>query len=315
MWEASMVVMIDSANIKHAKVLFMIRLFGNLKKWSKYLFAITIFLSILHGCTPHKKSLNKEQREKINAFFLELLVDHQGAYTLFGSKPMTIESLLSPQEYDESHQYVESHPEELSFSIDRRLEEGWEEWKKVSSHFPSPHYILVEIPSKDRKDLVLVNAQKTIKTLRKYYEDFRQIVDMDFDPQKVVYELREGKYEFWVPILNNYVSLGILLGYGNRNSHLFEKYLATESLDSFEASDKMDPRSFGGSPDLLSDPRFRAAECYLNGKPLYIPIFVKIDPVESKILVNQYKKEREQISERYRGKDFLNTTLSEWSKK
>ncbi len=304
----------DSVNIKHTKALFITDLFENFKTCSRYLFALISLLSIFYGCTPQKKTFSKEQSAKINAFFLELLIDHQGAYTLLGSKPMTIESLFSSEEYEESLQYVESHPERLSFVIDRRLEEGWKEWKKNSKYFPSSNYILAEIPFKDSRNLVFVNVQEVLTIFRENYEDFRQIAGMDFDPQQKICELRDGKYEFWALILNNYVSLGILLGYGNKNSHFFENYMHTGGLDVFEASEKMDPRSFGGSPDLLSDPRFRAAECYLEGRPFYIPIFVAIDPVESEILVDRYKKEREQIRQHYQAKDFLDTTLSSYTR-
>jgi hypothetical protein len=266
--------------------------------WMKRSLFITklFFLSIIFfGC---ERSLNKVEREKVKDFFQELLLEHGAAYTLFGSKPLTVEDLIefSKEERVELEQYLAAHPEIEYILIDRKLEEGWEEWKKIQSHYLSKNYILTEVELASSRTLVFLNVPLTISTLKQHYVDFKEVVGCDFDPAELVEQLRENKEGLWSKILLNYKTLGILAGYGYQNAKIFENQFKSKQGICH--------------PSENNDPRLKA-ECYLDNKPFRIPIFVMLDENESRALVAKYKEEREQIKKRYLGRDFLDVTLAQ----
>jgi hypothetical protein len=277
---------------------------GWMKKNLYHFIGKVFFLSIIFSSCERSSSrtASQVQREKIKEFFQEFLLEYGAAYTLFGSKPVTVEDLVefSEEKKQELQQYLAAHPEIEYILVDRKLEEGWEAWKKGRSHRLSEDYILTEIELQNSRTLVFLNVPLTISTLRNYYTDFKQVVGCDFDPAEVVEQLREGKEELWYKLLLNCKTLGILAGYGYQNAKLFENQLKGEQVICH--------------PSENNDPRLKA-ECYLNNIPFRIPIFVMLDENESKPLVAKYKQEREQIKKRYLGKDFLDETLSQLNRK
>lgn len=249
---------------------------------------------VLISCAKRNSSwLTQLQTEKITGFFEELLLEHGGAYTLFGTKPITIEDLYSEEDLQKITLFLKERPEIEAIFVERQLEEGWEEYKKICSNISSENYILTEIKSADSRLLIFVNISQTINMFNQYRSDFLEVLEYDFVPERLIEALREKKYEDWGKIICNSKTLGILAGYGYRNAGLFSTKLPT----SFQPSENNDPRL--------------PAECILNKKPFRIPIFVIIDEEESRLLISKYKRERELIKKNYANRDFLQTTLSQ----
>jgi hypothetical protein len=248
------------------------------------------------------KSTQKDsiQKDTLTAFFEELLLEHGGAYTLFGSKPITIEELYEPSEdtLKQVNQYLQEHPEIESVMVDRHLEEGWNEWKKMKSITLSQNYVLKDMQLGESRILIFANIPNTIEILKKHYADFKQAINHDFIPVQLIGELKKGKLESWRKILLNRKTLGILTGYGYRNASLFAS-CPSDILSKAEPSENNDPRL--------------PAECVLNNKPFRIPLFVMLDEEESKFLLQRYKREREAIKQKYAGKNFLQVTLQQLS--
>jgi len=292
--------MLNRAKKQNIIVFIRYLLFFGEKKLFKFVI-LNLFLSIvLSSCCRTKETLNQNEREKIAAFFEELLLEHGGAYTLFGSKPMTNEPLVDTSEeaVQKLQQYLSEHPEIEVIWIDRKLEEGWKEWKRNPQNTLQKNFILAEVDLKDYKAVILLNVASTISVLYENYADFKKIVGCDFDPTELIQQLRAGKIDLWSRLLRDCKALGILLGYGYQNSCLFEKRMNEDCIE---------PRA--PNPSENNDPRLKA-EYVLNDKPFRIPIFVMLDESESKSLVAKYKKEREQIKAIYEGKDFLDVTLA-----
>jgi len=239
------------------------------------------------GCSRY--SFSKAEREKVGRFFQELLLEDGGAYTLFCSKAITMEPLLDISEaaLEELHSYLKNHPDIEVLEVERYLEEGWRVWKKMP--IPSA-FLLREIILNGDRMLVFMNLSATADVLRKYYVDFQQIVEYDFDPHQVILDLQKGREEFWVKILLNHKAKGILFGYGYKNASLFGQ------------------KRNHSNPSENNDPRL-IPECTVNQTAFRIPIFAAIDPHESQELILQYKNEREQIKKLYEGRDFLKVTL------
>lgn len=259
------------------------------------------FLSIFVYDCSNSSSLRKKEQVKLNKCFEELLLTHGGAYTLLGSKPATIEDLIdmSLENYKKLQEYLAAHPEIPTIEIDRYLEEGWEILKKNPIPF-SNRFVLTEINYESSKLLVFINTELTLRSIREYYSEFKRISGSDFDPITEIENLRQGKHDFWRRVFSDFVCTGILLGYGIENSKFFEKLYSERvkgnQQDEYQASENTDPRI--------------QAECYLNGIPFRIPVFVMFDKRESEELLSKYKNEREQIKKFYAGKNFLDETLS-----
>ena len=270
-----------------------------LKKTVVYCLLIFFFLS---SCNRDYKILNNESREKITGFFEELLLEHGGAFTLFGSKPVTEEVLLNDaqDQLKKMQEYLKNNNIEYLL-LDRKFEEGWEEWKKLKPVYQSKNFILTEINFKDYRSVALFNVKTTISILEKYHNYFEEILGFSFNSKKIVYELREGKTEIWQKLLSNHKATGILYGYGLQNACLFDKYMHDE------------PAFLGKSKTSENnDPRLKA-ECYLNNNPFRIPIFVILDVKESNYLINTYQNEREKIKKKYQNKNFLELVFSKLS--
>jgi hypothetical protein len=148
--------------------------------------------------------------------------------------------------------------------------------------------------------LVFLNTELTIRAMKEYYSEFKRIASSDFDPITEVDNLRLGKHDLWRRIFSDFVCTGVLLGYGIENARLFEKLYSERVKGSlqeeYQASENTDPRI--------------KADCYLNGIPFRLPVFVMFDKRESEELLSTYKNERERIKKFYADKNFLDKTLS-----
>jgi len=191
---------------------------------------------------------------------------------------------------------LKNHPEITYLYVDRKLEEGWEELKGALT--PPKNFILQEIPFDGYKLLVFINVKEVLQVLDKHYAIFQRILERDFKPRELLEGLREGKgIDSWKKLLLSHVTKGILLGYGVKNAHLFERKIRSkESLDGRVSED--------------NDPRQPSA-CVLGKKPFRLPIFILLDEKEGKEKLNTYRKEREKIKKRYEGNDFLDVTLKQ----
>jgi hypothetical protein len=259
-----------------------------LKKSIYYFIVINLFLS---SC--HRALIDPEKKAKITAFFEEFLLEHGGAYTLFGSKPVTVEDLVdcSEEALQKIQQYLNEHPEIETLLVDRKLEEGWEAWKKTPNTRIGKNYILTEMQFPDCKLLVFINIKNTISVMNEHYTLFSEVLGNHFNPHEIVNELRIGKQDSWRKIFAHYNLTGILLGYGKENACRFK-----ETSKRSRVSENNDPRI--------------QSEFYLKQRPFRLPIFVILDEDEGNSLIEKYKNERKAIKEKYEGRDFLSVTLS-----
>lgn len=257
---------------------------------------MSIFIT---GCSKNTISFSTEEKEKVTQFLEELLLEHGGAYTLFGSKAITAESLLdlNEKQIEIMHQYLKDHPE-IDYALsERALEKGWAIWKKHRIPL-AKNYILTELQTKDLKILILANRLTLFDLLETFHQEFEMILKKKFSSKDLIEKLKNPKDEDWSSLLRNPFSCGILFGYGKKNAMGFEKEWKENSF----------------CPDIKvsenNDPRIEAT-CYLNQKAFRIPIFAIFDEEEGNKLIQQYQKEREEICKIYSGKDFFLKTIDQ----
>jgi hypothetical protein len=287
---------------------------GELTLRSFLFLIISLFLS---GCVESQKeetssrtfSLSQEEKMWLKEFFRDLLFKTPGAYTLFGTKPISTSCiyLLTEEDKQKMDDYYWTLPEEERSKLRRRrydYDKNYEKWKQIKDRFPIRQYLFGSflLPMDDKVELVIfVNIEETLRTLLKYYGDFRRVLGRDFDPLQVVFEVEDRSSEFWNAVIRHHSLQGILLGFGRDNAWFFEWDLKYErernQIGEFLASLPMTPV---GDEEI---------ENY-GPHNFSLPIFTSYGLYPDKALIEGYKKERERIRSLYKGRDEVDVALN-----
>lgn len=241
--------------------------------------------------------LNAEDKAWMEPFFKGIMLQNHAIYTLCGSKPMT---MIEIGEEGHSHDQLSKKDKKNRIVFeDYHLLQNWEHWEKAKSRFPLNRYAFFKrADSTDSKQATIyfVDLTKVALVLQENYTTFKREIGLDFDPLREALAIEQGS-EFWDRTFANPALLGLLLGYGMKNSFCFQwKY-----CDLSEARERL-------AESLL----FRFSDKPQGGKAnfdrLSLPIFASFSEGEDEV-VEKYKREREVIRAMYEDKDFLTVTL------
>jgi len=264
---------------------------------------------------PVKKTIEEHHLRK---FFHRILLESGGAYTLFGDKPMTIEDMFFYDKEDlkkmekRFQEYLKKNPNFQSRRVEVTLQDDWKASKDFLSQLKMDNFILVEFPDQfayKSSTIVLINIEKTALTLQKYYSEFIAELQMDFDPLKIVYEIKDPSSKFWQKVWEKPFLLGLLLGYGYENARLcswciFHHDSTGPEIKSFITF--LNKKAYAAD---TNDPLIKYPT-KLDGKPFRLPIFACHDKETSQALIEKYKRQRKEILRIYKNKDFLQVTLN-----
>lgn len=249
------------------------------------------------------EQLSFEEKENLTTFFNEFLFNHAGAYTLFGNcKSVTIEPLLHYdfEDFRKIDEYIKNHPKLKVIKVERKLEETWKDWKKLSDKFEIKNYILTELKFSEKESLLIfLNIKNTIKVLEQYYDDFKRVTKEDFNPIDVISRIKNKDDDFWKKIFKNHALVGILLGYGYDNASLFNLFMTNDDLYLKNLHQNSKP----------SEDSRKKSKYYINNIPFRLPIFVCLNKKQSDELIKKYSDERKKILKLYKNKDFLSVTI------
>ncbi|MBS4167403.1 hypothetical protein [Parachlamydia sp. AcF125] len=227
--------------------------------------------------------ISQSEKEQLEAFFAELVVDAHFGYSLFGDKPVSLTGhfLLTPW-----NNVLELH------KIDGDFWQKWKIWEKYQKQLEITHYLLVKEPAsfKNSQFIILINKKAFIHAFTKHAALFHAILGAGLKPEKILQEIAEGKKTFFESIRHNPTLLGLLLGYGEHNAICFSqkgKILKMSCL-----------RSFG------DDSRFSL----LRVGSLYF--LADFKHPETQALYQKYEKLRGRLSTIYAHGNFLPITLS-----
>lgn len=137
--------------------------------------------------------LSYEEQERLKELFDHHFFFSDFAYTLFGSKPMSIGRLLP------------THT-------------GWESWGTINRAFDSKEFVIRKYTFNDCEFLLVAN----LTSIEKVYRQNKQLFEglMSFDT--LIRCLREDGPLFQ-QLMRDHLLLGILLGYGTHNAELFSE--------------------------------------------------------------------------------------------
>jgi hypothetical protein len=279
------------------------------------IFFVLVFFT-MPSCNSVSESpvtgLTVEEHRALDSLFSHFLLYEGGAYTLFGSKPISFD-VVSQITAEEKQEFLpfSSHPvikNELNFS------DNWNVWKRVKDRYPMSRFLFVERKppafSSGESSVFLVNIAAVASLLEKHYPKFRAAVREDFDPLDIVFEIEDERSLFWETVLAREDLLGILLGYGEENAKLFWDLKMREAQVSAEKTTQK--QRFLASLSTQT-PGSNSLSTFDAAFPL--PCFGCYAPEESSRLIKQYENERRAIKKIYRGRDFVRVTLDRLTSK
>lgn len=253
--------------------------------------------------------LTADERLWMDKFFQDVMLDESAIYTLWGSKPITT-IILNHISDEEINAWVEgmSEEEKKELIISTRpydLPENWKKWEKIRTRFSIPQYLFFKRSRSNDvrfEDIYFVNILQTALTLQQHYAIFKKYTGNDFDPLKVVFEIENEDSTFWKKALNHSLLLGILFGFGLENSSCFDwKYFTdTEDNPEMEAFITSLPFRFDENAKDFADPSIHH---------FALPPFASFSYGEKDEIIEKYKKMRDEIKTKYKGKNFLDTTI------
>lgn len=234
-------------------------------------------------------------------FFTGLMLQNRGIYTLCGSKPITCITLNYYTDEEIQAYYDQMTEEEKKTAVyveDYQLTQNWKKWEQIRSRFPMQRYLLYkkqDTESQKCAQVYFVDPVKVAETLSKNYKTFRDITGVDFDPLEEAYLIEKGSL-FWGKAKDHPVICGLLFGFGLKNSLVFywRNWGMPEKCQQF--LDCTEPH---------------VSESLIDGKStienLKLPAFMSF--FKNDEVIENYKKEREDIQKEYQGKNFLSHSL------
>ena len=219
-------------------------------------------------------SLSKTENKELQALFDHFFYFSEFAYTIFGTKPMSIARL----------------PPTL------KAKKGWEAWEKIQGRFCSKKFILRKYLCDGYEFVLVANLKEIEKVYRENQAWFNAVFREKMTLDTLISCLKEESPLFQ-ELMHNHLLVGILLGYGARNAELFSHNSTLENKK------KIPLESFS----MRVHPIF-----YLFSK--IMPPNFACDPSteETRDLKNRYQQERKEILKRAKKDSLFTQMLAEF---
>jgi len=246
-------------------------------------------------------TISKKDKNRLYNLMSILFADDSFAYVILGSKPMSWSGYLKPFPFHGWQLFYDS----LS-KYNRNFREGWKTWLKYRHLFPSESiWSEISDDSPNHVSVLIVNNKRFKEVVSENQKDFEMIMHKEIIDGDII--LQEAKHRPLISTIlkHNQALFGILLGYGRDNSWNFFKACENHQKLGWVWEDGNYPKSI----DMTVDAKPTYIETLLS---LYsCPSFAG-DPFskESLDLKKEYLFTREKILNYYKGKDFLEATLT-----
>src|ERR1700722_14701743 len=158
----------------------------------------------------------KDDQLILDEFFQDLIFRSPFGYVLFGNKPISTFHYVNP--FSDFYVMFRIEPENL------KLKQGIECWRKHYKLFPSKDFLFVFFgdPLIDEYiEIALVNKKKYIEVVQKNFTHFQRVFGSNITAEKMLDKISYEE-DFFENNLD-YEMLGILFGYGEFNSNLFQR--------------------------------------------------------------------------------------------
>ncbi len=249
----------------------------------------------------HTLTLPLKDKEKLAALMQMLFARDNFAYTILGNKPVSWATYKNPYPFSSWKNFYSSFSDYHLI-----LRDGWNTWKKYSHLFPSSTLLWAESSKfhPDSTSILIVNVEQLNAIVNNYKKDFEEVLQRKvIDGRQLLEEAKSGTFIHDV-LKGHQALIGIVLGYGRDNSWKFLEEGCKNRKpigwvwgeEDFSFPDKI--------PDEMSLTEFHLSH-------YSCPSFAG-DPnsKESLALKADYLSTKQKVMEYYKGKDFLEATLS-----
>lgn len=188
-----------------------------------FIISLTVVLKLYP--TSLLEGVSKEDEERLELFFENLIKYSTLGYSLCGDKPVSLEHvpdlnrapvLKAPKAY-------------FTYSWYSIIGLGWECWLRNAHRFPSKNYCLRS--SDDLHAIILINKKATLKVISENIDLFQKQLNTNQSPAEILNELCTSEH---CMILNsNHVINGLLFGYGKNNTLAFTSARNCQRLKNF----------------------------------------------------------------------------------
>lgn len=286
-------------------------------------FLLFISLNFVKAEEIPVKHFNKillSQKDKLwmKPFIEKFFLQEPVVYTLFGSKPMSSFTICTATEkefVDSCQTLFKSYTEDRKKTALQKIQDyyqnydsnvffqKWLSWKKDYTH---PLFLFRIDFSVNEKllNVDLINVRETLWILQKNYSLFSRETGIIYNPFEVVFDFENDKSEFWKKVLHNHILLGVLYGFGERNSYFFSLMMKDPFNEKVEIPghplfvSHQIPRKNLDDEDVLNNidiPPFRS-----------FTLLGEVDPI-----VSQFEQELEFIKKKLKGKNYLEEVLKQ----
>lgn len=277
------------------------------------------------GSTPEGNfsiQMPLKDKKRLEYFFRDVCFLNAWAYTLMGSKPMSIHQYRKPWA---AVRYLVFHPEIKDILLECfwppkfyeichlltpeqfKIKLGWDTLNKYVPYFPNSRFVLYTSDSHNDGIVVLtlVDKIKFMNMVKQHLEDFLPVLHVqEIEPEDL---FDNKKLHLFLKSLNTNGLFGTVLGFGRENAWLFHKYREMDLPEWPMASPWPDEEVLNLEKLNQKDISFQSWDL----SDLFYPRFA-CDPesAETKQLKQIYREEREKIIGYYKGKDVVEATLS-----
>jgi hypothetical protein len=258
------------------------------------------------------KSIDPEDRFCLDFYFRSLLFEDSLAYVLYGDKPMGFSGFYNPTITSDSP--LEPGCPQKSLILKR----GYELHKKYQSLFQQKNFIFVFRETDDYTEIALVNRRNFLRAVARSSEDFQKVLGAEVTGESILDQFIQEKEILGKPLRENHALLGILLGYGKKNSSTFHRKIEImKSQREFHLIDKKDHltpspgfNSLNEELDSLDKRLLPMRAAYQEFSLMDLPAFM-VDPydLETQKVKGKFIKQRKKIIDIYRRGNFLEITL------
>lgn len=274
----------------------------------KMIFFISLLFLLLspckmpaNDCEVFIKTMESQERADLADFFKSVIFHDQFAYTLEGYKAMAISGGFL------YYHLIPYGKDVIQAPSPRRFWEGWKVWLKHRPNFEMQNFVLLEERSHQMesiKFIVLINKQVFRKVVNEHLKTFERILKRKINAEELIEEI--AKFGYQKTLEGSEILKGILLGYGEHNSWLFEhreKFYGGKTPFHLLPSQKEKPLPIVKNPTF-----FREHKLYLV---LFHPtnFLADLSSPETQELRRKYDEAERKILSLYRPENILHAAL------
>jgi hypothetical protein len=191
--------------------------------------ANTLPFDQFHHLLNKAENISPDEQQEIKSLFRDLFFYDVFAYSLFGDKPLSISrAILNSASQIDKLKLLSL--DGYCFSIlehycepSTHLKKKWETWCKYKDAFQTKKYFLFQKKIGSQIRLFIINKAAFLRTVNEHFTLFRHIIGPKFSAENLLEEMKKEDTDVFDILHHHEGLLGILLGFGKRNSMLFQK--------------------------------------------------------------------------------------------